>query len=386
MRDHVYTHIAEQNTAMRLREFRRKRQQWRLVVFLCIMVCIAGVFTDALAQDDANKNYVIGAEDQLEITVWDHEDLSRTVTVSADGQFSFPLIGHVKAAGMTVRDLETRLAKRLDEYVVNPQVSIVIAEFKSKKVFILGEVQKPGAYYLSKNDTLLEVISKAGGANENAGRQIIVVRPKDGGSEQPTSLNSQNSQLIRMDLQELLAGNVRDNIAVQNNDTIYVPKASVFSVFGEVRKPGSYPLEKETTILEAISIAGGPTENADTQKLELLRKDGDGQQKIILNIKRLLTAGAGDEEALIQDGDVIYQPRAEFFFVMGEVNKPGTYKLEEGMTVTKAISVAGGFTDKAAKKKIKILREKNGKQTEQNAAPNTLLQPQDVVQVPRSIF
>jgi len=340
-------------------------------------------------EKDANKNYVIGAEDVLQITVWDHDDLSRTVTVSADGYFSFPLIGRIKAGGLTVRGLEAYLAKLLDQdYIVNPQVTITVADFKSQKVFILGEVKSPGAYYLSKNDTVLEVISKAGGVTPGAGREIIIARPKPGAAsgDQPASLDSQTSQLQRVDVQALLAGDVQNNLIVQDNDTIYVPKASQFSVFGEVQKPGSYPLESETTVLEALSIAGGPTSNADTQTLELLRKDEGAQRKIVLNMKQLLEARTGDEEFLLQDGDVLYQPRAEFFFVMGEVNKPGSYKLEEGTTVTKAISLAGGFTDKASKKKIKILREKDGKQTEHKAEANELLQPQDIVQVPQSLF
>ncbi len=333
------------------------------------------------------KSYVIGPEDVLEIKVWGHDDLSRSVTVSADGSFSFPLIGQIRAGGLTVRQLEEQLAKLLDkDYIVNPQVTITVAEFKSKKVFILGEVVKPGAYYLSKNDTLLEIISKAGGVTQDAGREIIVVRPAAGARQQPTGLDSKATELVHVDLQALLSGDVSKNIGVQNNDTIYVPKTSMFSVFGEVGKPGSYPLEKELTVLEAISIAGGPTQDADTQKLELLRKEGGVQKKIVLNIKELLNAKEGAQGLLIQDGDVIYQPRAEFFFVMGEVNKPGTYKLEEGMTVTKAISVAGGFTEKASKGKVKILREQDGKQVAHRAKSNELVQPQDIIEVPQSFF
>ena len=362
---------------------------WNSALGLCaLLLCVCWVDAALSQEGGAAENYVIGAEDVLSVTVWDHEDLTREVTVSADGYFSFPLIGRIKASDLTLRELEKTIARLLDkDYIVNPQVTIAVKEFKSKKVFILGEVTKPGAYYLSKSDTLLEVISKAGGVTQDAGREIVIVRPIAGGAiQQPARLDSKNNQLIHVELQALLAGDVQKNIGVQNNDTIYVPKASVFSVFGEVRKPGSYPLEKETTVLEAISIAGGPTENADTQKLELLRKEAGEQQKLILNIKQLLEARAGAEEYLIRDGDVIYQPKAEFFFVMGEVKKPGTYKLEEGTTVTKAISVAGGFTEKASKKKVKILRDVEGKQKEHRAEPNELVQPQDVVQVPQSFF
>ena len=240
------------------------------------------------AQEDAStSNYTIGAEDVLNITVWGHDDLTRTVTVSADGHFSFPLIGRIKAGGLTVRSLETTIAQLLDkDYIVNPQVTITVEEFRSKKVFILGEVMKPGDYYLSKTDTLLEVISKSGGVTQDAGREVIIVRPHSGSAQQPARLDSKDNQLIRVDLQALIAGDVSKNLPVQNSDTIYVPKTSVFSVFGEVRKPGSYPLEKETSLLEAISIAGGPTQDADPQKLELLRTENGIQQKIVLNIKR----------------------------------------------------------------------------------------------------
>lgn len=342
----------------------------------------------AVAQEDAStSNYSIGAEDVLNITVWGHDDLTRTVTVAADGYFSFPLIGRIKAGGLTVRSLETTIAQLLDkDYIVNPQVTITVKEFRSKKVFILGEVMKPGDYYLSKTDTLLELISKAGGVTQDAGREVIIVRPQAGSAPQPARLDSKGNQLIRVDLQALIAGDVSKNLPVQNNDTIYVPKTSVFSVFGEVRKPGSYPLEKETSLLEAISIAGGPTQDADPQKLELLRTENGIQQKIVLSMKQLLEAGQGNLEYFIRDGDVIYQPRAEFFFVIGEVKKPGSYKLEEEMTVTKAISIAGGFTEKASKGKVQIIREENGKQVKHRAKSNELILPQDIIEVPQSFF
>ena len=90
---------------------------------------------------------------------------------------------------------------------------------------------------------------------------------------------------------------------------------------------------------------------------------------------------------MLQDGDVIYQPRAELFFVLGEVNNPGTYKLEDGMTVTRAISLAGGYTERASKRRVQILRNnEEGKQTKHRAEPNELVQPEDIIEVPQSFF
>ena len=203
-------------------------------VFLIAFIVLISFSLPTFSQESPSAgNYVIGAEDVLNIRVWGHDDLTRTVAVSADGYFSFPLIGRLQAGGLTVRSLENKIAKLLDkDYIVDPQVTVTVEEFKSKKVFTLGEVIKPGAYYLSKNDTLLEVISKAGGVTQNAGREIIIVRPAEGATQQPTSLDSKDSQLIRVDLQSLISGDVRNNLIVQNNDTIYIPKASVFSTTG----------------------------------------------------------------------------------------------------------------------------------------------------------
>lgn len=362
-----------------------RHQRMMLTYLLMIIVAVLPVLT--VAQEESNT-YVIGAEDVLDIKVWGHDDLSRSVIVSADGYFSFPLIGRVRAAGLTVRQLENQVATLLDkDYIVNPQVSVNVSEYKSKKVFILGEITKPGAYYLSKTDTLLEIISKAGGVTANAGREIMIVRPTGESSvQQPIGLDSKNSEIINVDLQALLSGDVSENVDVQNNDTIYVPKTSMFSVFGEVGKPGSYPLEKELSVLEALSLAGGPTQEADPQRLELLRRKENEQQKIIVNIKTLLEASDTAEELLIQDGDVIYQPRAKFYFVLGEVNKPGRYPLEDGITVTKAISVAGGYTDRASKSRVQILRDENGEQVKHRAETNELVQPQDIIEVPQSFF
>jgi polysaccharide export outer membrane protein len=138
--------------------------------------------------------------------------------------------------------------------------------------------------------------------------------------------------------------------------------------------------------LEALSLAGGPTQEADPQRLELLRRQGEEQQKIVVNVKTLLEASDGTEQLLIQDGDVIYQPRAKFYFVLGEVNKPGRYPLEDGITVTKAISVAGGYTDRASKSRVQILRDENGQQVKHRAEANELVQSQDIIEVPQSFF
>jgi polysaccharide export outer membrane protein len=374
---------------------RKLSQRGGFILFILMIACLyislpTSSQESAPDQNFEDGNYVIGPHDELNITIWHHGDLNRQVPVSADGYFSFPLLGRIKASGLTVLELEKKVAELLNkDYIVDPQVIIRVTAFKSKKVFVLGEVARPGAYSLSKTDTVLEIITKAGGVTNNAAQEIIIVRPPQerASSEQPANLDSKDNQLIRVNLQVLLAGDLHKNITVQSNDTIYVPRADIFSIFGEISRPGTYTLNKETTIIEAITLAGGPTANADQERVELLRKEGNDQKKIILNMNEFLQEKEQTEEFLIHDGDVLHLPAAKFFILMGEVNSAGRHRFKEGLTVTQAIMTNGGFTDKASKGKVKILRyDEDGKQIERRADPNEFVQPRDILMVPQRFF
>ncbi len=123
------------------------------------------------------EGYRIGPGDVLKITVYGHEDLTRPAVVAADGRMPFPLIGDVQASGLTPTELEARLRELLGkDYLVDPQVSVAVQEYRSQKVFVLGEAEKPGTYALTGRATLLDVLSQAGGPSKTAGRQLVVVR------------------------------------------------------------------------------------------------------------------------------------------------------------------------------------------------------------------
>src|SRR5262249_43543812 len=150
------------------------------------------------------------------------------------------------------------LAERLrvlleKDYLVNPQVAVTVREYLSQKVHVLGEADKPGLYYLTGPTTLVEIISKAG-ISKSAGKEIVIVR---GATERGAS-----GTVLRFDIGKIHAGDATENPRVQGNDLILVPKAQArsFFVFGEVRKPGAYPFDKDTNVLEAITIAGGLTD------------------------------------------------------------------------------------------------------------------------------
>jgi len=258
--------------------------------------------------ESKKKEYVIGPQDVLKITVWDHEDLNREVTVSEDGNFSYPLIGKVHADGLTVSELEKEIEKRLSgKYIINPQVNVTVKEYKSKQVFVLGEVggnasgKGPGAYPLIGKTTLMEILAEAGGPTKDAGSEVIIIRPKHKKAN-PTPLEkASKDEIIRVNLRKLLEGDMSQNIVLQPNDTVYVPKAEYFYVFGEVKKPGKYILEKGITVLKAITIAGGTTEKASINKTKIIREK-DGQK---IEIKAKMTDP-------VYPGDTIIVPESLF--------------------------------------------------------------------------
>lgn len=261
--------------------------------------------------DRTDKDYIIGPEDVLKIQVWDNEDLDRTVYVSREGEFSYPLIGMVLAEYLTVADLEKEIIKRLSEgYLLNPQVSITVKEYTSKRVYVMGEVggpqgggKGPGTYPLTgQTITLLEIISNAGGLTREAGDIAFVIRPlnnkKNSGPILPRE--AKKGEVIKVNLRDLLEkGDATQNVVLKHLDTILVPKGLYFYVFGEVNNPGRYSLVKGTTVLKAITIAGGVSRTAAANRTVLVREQ-DGER-----IKRPATMG--DK---VQAEDIIIVPES----------------------------------------------------------------------------
>jgi polysaccharide export outer membrane protein len=257
------------------------------LIFMVMLMTMA--FPSLLPAQD----YVVGDRDVLRITVYDHPDLASVARVSGEGTIFFPLVGEVKVSGLTIPQIAAKLSEMLaNGYIVNPQVIVFIEEFRSKKVTAIGEVMKPGLYELPGQTTLLELLSRAGGLTRDAGDKALVKR-----------------------------------------------------------------------------------------------KTGKGEQSFTIDLKKLVEKGDTSADLNLQDGDSIYIQKAGFFYVSGEVKKPDVYKYEEGTTVLKAITMAGGFTDKAAERRIKIKRKEDGKEnTLEKVGLDELVRPDDVIVVPESFF
>jgi polysaccharide export outer membrane protein len=242
---------------------------------------------EAPASDSEPENevYTLGPEDVLQITVYEHDDLSREVAIAPDGAFAFPLIGKVEAAGLTTAQVEQSMKTELGrDFLVDPQISVVVTKHRNRHVYVLGAVRTPGVYELKHNATLLEVISEAGGVTEEAGWMARLVRASNANSNNaagaPPSLEQVSKRPgIQVDLERLFAGEFRQPIQIHNGDTIHVPKSGFVFVTGEVVNPGRYPLGRGLTVDRAIILAGGFTKFAAKKSIRVRRLlDGQPQE------------------------------------------------------------------------------------------------------------
>lgn len=337
------------------------------------------------------QEYTIGPRDILAVGVWGQPDLSKDYPVEQDGFVQFPLLGRVKAAGLTARRFADRLTELLEkDYLVNPQVSVSVKEYLSQKIQVLGEAGKPGLFYLSGPTTLLEILSRAEGLSRGAGRQLILVRKLQSGG-----VGANGNTILRFDYDRLQRGDASENILLQDQDLIFVPKAHAYFVLGEVKSAGTFPLDREITVLDAVTIAGGFNDRAAPSGVKLIRRLPDGAQETIS--LDLSSQGSKDRYVKLQEGDTVFVPKGNTFFVFGEVKRPGAYQLDRDTNILEGITIAGGFTDKAAPGRARVIRNTPTGQQVFNVDMNDiikggrrdkaiLLQENDVVVVPESFF
>lgn len=261
------------------------------LLLLCCFFIVMPSWAEPV-QDD----YLIGSNDVLKISVYDHADLDVVSRVSSDGTIQFPLLGSVTLGGLTLQQAIKEIEGQLrDGYLVNPQVTIFIEEYRSKKVMVIGHVVEPGILELSGPTNLLEVLSMVGGLKENAGDEATITRSS---LEDP-----KDKQILRIDLKRLMeTGDGKLNIPILDQDTIFIAKAGMVYVTGEVGSPGAYKYEEGATVLKAISVAGGFTPIASKNKIRIVRIV-DGQEEILEKVEL---------QVEVKPGDVVVVPESYF--------------------------------------------------------------------------
>lgn len=256
--------------------------RWMMPVLLGVIL----IFPCARAADD----YKLGPGDVLKIMVFDYPDLSTEERVSESGAISFPLLGKITVGGLSTDEARNLITSRLESqgFIKQAHVTVIVSQFVSQQVSVIGEVNKAGKFPLDKTSTLVDLLSMAGGVNSNGGDKAILIRPaKDGGRETKTEI----------DLYALFQGSDSKHIEVQNGDIIFVPKAQVFYVYGEVQRPGMVRLERNMTVLHAISSAGGLTPKGTENGIKLKRRDAQGVMHTIEDV---------EPEELVKPDDILY--------------------------------------------------------------------------------
>jgi len=299
-------------------------------------------------QQPDSAEYRVGVDDVLDINVLKPEKLSVTVNVSPDGSIPMVYLGNVRVLGLTLSQIQEEIQSRLaDGYMNYPLVSVFVKESRSRKFFVYGDVTRPGSYAMEHATTVLKAISIAGGFSKNsASSKVKILRLAQGES---------GYRHIEVNMQAVMRGETSADVMLQAGDTLIVSEGN-FSIYGDVARPGVYPLEENTTILKAISMAGGLSKSGASTNIRVLRprKDSNGTDTITVDIQAVMQ-GSSEENILLETMDTIVVSE-EKFFVYGEVGKPGVYPLEEDTTVLKAISMAGGLSKAGSSSSIKLLR------------------------------
>jgi polysaccharide export outer membrane protein len=241
---------------------------------LLLIVLLAAAQASAQTPSAADReNYVVGAQDVLKVSVFDEPQLSGTFRVDADGAFTYPFLGRIKAVGQNLRAIEAELARLLaDGYVRRPQVAIEVEQYRSRSIFVVGEVRSPGKYALTADMTLIEALAQAGSTTQNAGMELFILHAADGQRpEQAEPEATPEDRRRRVNLADLHSGRLLDNVMLREGDTIFVPKAERFFVTGHVRSPGAFTFERGMTVLQAVSLAGGLSEKGSNRGIKIVR-------------------------------------------------------------------------------------------------------------------
>ena len=343
----------------------------------------------------ATGDYTIGIDDVLHVIVWDNKELEQDVIVRPDGKISYPLAGEIHVQGLTVPKLTEILKERLGTSVKNPNVSVMVKEIRSFRVYFVGKVAKAGVYPIKAGTPLLQALTLAGGTSE--------------GADLPSAYIIRGETKIPVDLRRLIQdGDLSRNLKLETEDTIVVPEIVIGSnpqeildrriyLLGKVVKPGVYTLKQDTPLLHALFLAGGVAEGADMASAFVMR----GGEKIPVDLWRLIQKGDVSQNLTIKHEDTIVVPSGgelqNAVYVMGEVLKPGVYSQPEALTLLKLVTLAGGFTKYAAPSRSTLIRRDGEKKTllkvdlkdimnDPKANEDIALRPGDVLIVPERIF
>ena len=320
------------------------------------------------AQPSDSRDYVLGAGDVVRINVFEHPDMVTEARISEGGKVRFPLVGEVSIGGLSVSGAEGRIAEQLRSggFVKRPEVSIIVVQFRGQQASVLGQVNRPGRYPIEGPTKLSDLLAISGGVAL-------------GGADQITLTRKVNGKLSRTEVNQVAAfqtGELSLDIPIENGDVIFVGRAQQYYIHGEVQRPGSFRLELNMSVAQALAIGGGVTPRGSEREIRITRRDPSGKP---------VTAPAKPNDLVLADDVIIVNPAQ--FYIYGEVQRPGTFKVEPNMTVMQALAMGGGVTPRGTDRGMKLVRrDKTGKLVYYDAVLEDFIQTDDVIYVKERLF
>ena len=261
---------------------------------------VAASTANDAASNASQSDPRIGPGDLLELKVFGAPELGGTLRVSGAGEITVPLIGAEKVAGLSPEQAQKNLEQRLVSggFLRDPHVNILVKEFATQGISVLGEVARPGIYPLLGSPRLFDALSAAGGATNRAGKMIYISRREDP--------SAGNAILLSQDPRQSLA----QNVFLQPGDTVMVSRAGIVYVSGDVRTPGGYVMnnDENLTVLQAIALAQGLNPTASTKNVRIIRRKEGKLQEIPVELKQIMTAKAPDIS--LENEDVLFVPNS----------------------------------------------------------------------------
>jgi polysaccharide export outer membrane protein len=288
-----------------------RRHRSRTIARACaaLMLVLVGLPSVAAGQaaTPAPDNYVIGIGDVLQVSVWGHTELDRTVTVNVQGDITLTPVGEIKAAGSTTKQLADRIVDRLTTYLRTgtPTVTVTVTDFVSQSVFVSGAVARPGRYGAPAPPPIFDVLNMAGGALNSADLSRVVIFRRGG--------TGPHQQLVDVD-SALRQGTEAMLPALQPGDIIVVPTlvglagagtGQGVGLLGEVGAPGLYPVAPDEDLWSALAQAGGPRATSNLAAIRVLTKEESVPTVVTVNLLETLQRG-NKQPYMLKPGDIVY--------------------------------------------------------------------------------
>lgn len=257
------------------------------------MYCFAALCLMASGMAGA-ADLLLGAGDVVKVSVYGSPDLGVETRISEGGQLTFPLVGQVAVAGLSVSAAEKKLADLLESggFVRKAQVNILVTLMQSQLVSVLGQVNRPGRYPVDGQRSVMDMLATAGGIGVEGGDTLSLIRKRNG-----------TTSKVVVDVVDLVRqGDAGVDLEVGGGDVIFVERAPRFYIYGEVQRPGSFRLERAMTVVQALSVGGGLNPRGTERGMQIKRRDSHGKMQVV----------DAKHDDLLQPDDVVYVKESLF--------------------------------------------------------------------------